>query len=144
MGNGAGFLNGPVCGYMPNVVVPVATEAGAPMIDIALGNYVLINKRTTSMCYVKLPTKGLLQGKISGGYSNPFAVELTITVPVTTGGNVRVLGGDGSMEPQLYNADMGKVGYIEISKGDTLKLCLMYHPSVNNGEYMGYQMLRST
>ena len=144
MGNGAGFLNGPVCGYMPNVVVPVATEAGAPMIDIALGNYVLINKRTTSMCYVKLPTKGLLQQKISGGSTAAFAVELTIMVPVTTGGNVRVMGGDGSFEPQLYNADMGEVDYIEISKGDTLKLCLMYASGVNGGKYMGYQMLRST
>ena len=144
MGNGAGFLNGPVCGYMPNVVVPVATEAGAPMIDIALGNYVLINKRTTSMCYVKLPTKGLLQQKISGGSTAAFAVELTIMVPVTTGGNVRVMGGDGSFEPQLYNADMGEVDYIEISKGDTLKLCLMYASGVNGGKYMGYQMLRNT
>ena len=144
MGNGAGFLNGPVCGYMPNVVVPVASEAGAPEIDIALGNYVLINKRTTSTCYVKLPTKTTLQSKISGGSSASFAVELTITVPVTTGGDVRVLGGDGSLYPQLYNANMGEVDYIEISKGDTLKLCLMYHPSVNSGNYMGYQMLRNT
>lgn len=144
MGNGAGFLNGPVCGYMPNVVVPVASEAGAPVIDLALGNYVLINKRTTSTGYVKLPAKGVLQGKISGSSSVSFAVELTITVPVTTGGNVRVLGGDGSMYPQLYNADMGQVDYWEISKGDTLKLCLMYHSSVNSGKYMGYVMVRST
>ena len=144
MGNGAGFLNGPICGYMPNVVVPVASEAGAPVIDIALGNYVLINKRITSTCYVKLPTKATLQSKISGGSSASFAVELTITVPVTTGGDVRVLGGDGSLYPQLYNANMGEVDYIEISKGDTLKLCLMYHPSVNSGNYMGYQMLRNT
>lgn len=144
MGNGAGFLNGPVCGYMPNVVVPVATQSGAPVIDIALGNYVLINKRTTSTCYVKLPSKGILQSKMSGGSSAPFAVEMTITVPVTTGGNVRVLGGDGSLEPQLYNADMGEVDYWEISKGDTMKLCLMYHSSVNSGKYMGYVMVRST
>ena len=115
-GAGHGCLNGVIQGYQLNVIT-------SGQIDISKGNTVYCNGGSSN--YLVLPTLANCRGVL--GTTGAFALDLTI-IGASGASNFRVYGKyhDSTTDCYLLNNDHGDNWYATMSKGDVLKLKLIY------------------
>ena len=135
IGQGNGFVNGAIEGYMLNQFTPSSTNSG---IDVSKGKYVLI-LGTYGTCY--LPTLSAIRSTLGIGTSTNFALRLTVVAG--SGASFTLFGyrngsyGDSTC-PHLRNENFGDVtGGVLFQEGDSIDLLLYY-----NGSYQAQIMNR--
>ena len=127
IGQGNGFLNGAIEGYMLNKFTPSSTNNG---IDVSKGKYVLI-LGTYGTCY--LPTLSAIRRTLGIGTSTDFALRLTVVAG--SGASFTLFGyrngsyGDSTC-PHLRNENFGDVtDGVLLKAGDSIDLLLYYNES---------------